>query len=101
MALRRRDPTYPRKGSFMTDWTDGYRVDIDYTHGYYAELNPLHMQFAMLLAGLTPPEVDTACELGFGQGVSLNIHAAASGVAWYGTDFNPAQTAFAQELAQA
>jgi len=85
----------------MTDWTDGYRVDIDYTHGYYAELNPLHMQFAMLLAGLTPPEVDTACELGFGQGVSLNIHAAASGVAWYGTDFNPAQTAFAQELAQA
>lgn len=31
--------------------------------------------------------------------MSVNIHAAASGGIWYGSDFNPAQAAFAQELA--
>lgn len=85
----------------MTDWTAGYRVDVDYTHGYYAELNPLTMQLSMLLAGLRPPEVSVACDLGYGQGVSLNVHAAASQVAWHGTDFNPAHTATARSLAAA
>lgn len=47
-----------------------------------------------------PPEVGSACELGFGQGMSANLHAAASVVQWSGTDFNPAQAAFAQELAR-
>jgi len=42
--------------------------------------------------------VQTACELGFGQGVSTNYHAASSEVSWYGTDFNPAQASFAKEL---
>lgn len=41
-----------------------------------------------------------ACELGFGQGVSVNVHAAASSVRWWGTDFNPAQAGYAQELAR-
>jgi hypothetical protein len=41
----------------------------------------------------------TACELGFGQGLSANIHAAATITTWHGTDFNPAQACFAQELA--
>lgn len=43
-----------------------------------------------------PPEVGSACELGFGQGMSANLHAAASVVQWSGTDFNPAQAAFAR-----
>ena len=51
--------------------------------------------------GLAFPEVRTACELGFGQGLSTNIHAAASLVEWHGTDFNPAEAAFAQETAVA
>lgn len=44
--------------------------------------------------------METHCELGFGQGVSINIHAAATGshAKWYGTDFNAAQAGFAQEL---
>jgi len=50
---------------------------------------------------VSPPKVATACELGFGQGVSVNMHAAASTAQWWGTDFNPAQAGFAQELAQA
>ena len=84
----------------MTDWTAGYVTDITYTYGYYTELNPLRVRLAFLNAGLFPPEVGTACELGFGQGMSINLHAAASAVHWTGTDFNPAQAGFAQELAR-
>ena len=84
----------------MTDWTDGYVADITYTHGYYPELNPLRMRLALLYAGIRPPTVNAACELGFGQGISINLHAATSATQWYGTDFNPAQAGFAQELAQ-
>lgn len=84
----------------MSDWTAGYVADIGYTFGYYAELNPLRLRLAFLNAGLVPPEVGSACELGFGQGMSANLHAAASVVQWAGTDFNPAQAGFAQELAR-
>jgi hypothetical protein len=84
----------------MSDWTSGYVADIGYTFGYYSELNPLRSTLAFLGAGLVPPSAGTNhCELGFGQGVSINIHAAASGANWYGTDFNPSQAAFAQSLA--
>lgn len=85
----------------MADWSDGYVTEITYTHGYYHELNPLRARWALLLKGWAPPDVREACELGFGQGLSVNIHAAASTVAWWGTDFNPAQVAHAQRLAQA
>ena len=83
------------------DWTAGYVAEIGYTYGYYQELNPLRMQMALRNAGFVAPEVGTACELGFGQGLSINLHAAASPVEWWGTDFNPAQAGFARELAQA
>jgi SAM-dependent methyltransferase len=85
----------------MTDWTQGYVTDIGYTHGYYSELNPQRIKLAFLNQGLAFPEIGTACELGFGQGLSVNIHAAASAVQWYGTDFNPSQAVFAQDLATA
>ncbi len=84
----------------MTDWTAGYVADIGYTYGYYTELNPLRVRLAFLNAGLIPPELGTACELGFGQGMSANLHAAASVTHWSGTDFNPSQAGFAQELAR-
>ncbi len=84
----------------MTDWTDGYVADIDYTFGYYTELNPLRLRLAFLNMGLHFPEVGTACELGFGQGMTVNLHAAASVVKWFGTDFNPAHTQFAQQLTE-
>ncbi len=83
----------------MSTWTAGYVADIGYTYGYYRELNPLRMKLAFLNTGLVFPECGTACELGFGQGMSANIHAAASVTKWYGTDFNPSQAAFARELA--
>lgn len=85
----------------MTDWTAGYVADIGYTFGYYTELNPLRVKLAFLSQGLVVPEMGTACELGFGQGLSANLHAAASVTQWHGTDFNPSQAGFAQELAAA
>lgn len=82
----------------MTDWTSGYVADINYTYGYYSELNPNRLKLSFLNAGIVFPEIKTACELGFGQGLSANIHAAASTVQFFGTDFNPAQAGFAREL---
>lgn len=90
-----------KEESFMTDWTAGYVADIGYTFGYYSELNPLRIKLAFFNQGLMCPEIGTACELGFGQGLSANMHAAASVCSWHGTDFNPAQAGFAQELASA
>lgn len=55
----------------------------------------------MLNKGLVVPRFTTACELGFGQGMSVNIHAAATSTHWSGTDFNPSQAGFAQDLALA
>jgi hypothetical protein len=83
----------------MSDWTAGYVADIGYTYGYYTELNPQRVKLAFLNQGLVFPEVGTACELGFGQGLSANMHAAASVTQWHGTDFNPAQAGYAQALA--
>jgi len=85
----------------MSEWTAGYVADIGYTFGYYPELNPLRIKLAFLSQGLAFPEVGSACELGFGQGLSTNMHATASVTQWHGTDFNPSQAAFAQELAAA
>lgn len=82
----------------MANWSEGYVSDIDYTYGYYAELNPHNVKIPFLMAGLEAPKFATACELGFGQGMSINAHAAASNIEWYGTDFNPSQASFAQEL---
>ncbi len=83
----------------MSEWSAGYMADIDYTYGYYTELNPLRARMALLQAGLHAPVIGHACELGFGQGVTVNLHAAASSTRWAGTDFNPAHASFAQALA--
>ncbi|HEX5454451.1 MAG TPA: class I SAM-dependent methyltransferase [Stellaceae bacterium] len=85
----------------MSDWTDGYIPGVDYVFGYYGELSPLRLAIPFLNVGLAPPPVATACELGYGQGLSINAHAAASDARWWGTDFNPAHAAFARELAEA
>ena len=85
----------------MNEWTAGYVADIEYTFGYYSELNPLRVKLAFLNQGLVYPKFERACELGYGRGLSINVHAAASPTQWYGTDFNPSQAAVAIELANA
>ena len=93
------------KGQRM-NWTSGYVAEIDYTYGYYRELQPGLIDYALLLAGqkpirtLTESEPLHYLELGYGQGLSLNIHAAASTGRFWGTDFNPSQAAGAAEMAQ-
>ena len=84
-------------------WSDGYFTELTYTHGYYPELNPATLRLACLCHGVDPHlgEAPTYLELGFGQGVSINIHAAASAGSYWGTDFNPAQTASARKMATA
>jgi SAM-dependent methyltransferase len=87
------------------NWTQGYVADIGYTYGYYHELNPLRSRLALLNASLAPPPLLpggwVGCELGFGQGVSVNIHGAATGAQWWANDFNPSQVLHAQGLARA
>jgi hypothetical protein len=85
----------------MGHWTDGYVTGLDYTYEHHPDLNPARVPLTFIHAGLVPPVIKTACELGFGQGMSANLHAAGSTVEWYGTDFNPAHAAFAQEMAAA
>lgn len=85
----------------MNEWTNGYVSDLNYTYGYYPELNPLQAQLKLLFAGIKPPQIKNACELGFGQGISLLSNCAASEINWYGTDFNPDQASFAIEGAVA
>ena len=86
----------------MNDWSDGYVTQVDYTYGFYKEMTPVAMRFALLAAGLESPVLDrfNYCELGFGQGAGLNLMAAANpqGQFW-GTDFNPAHAAGAEQMA--
>src|SRR4051812_30816782 len=83
------------------DWTSGYVSEIDYTHGYYVELNPSRLRLACLSAGVAPPPAGPLryLELGYGQGLSVNIHAAGCAGEFWGTDFNPTQAAHARSLA--
>lgn len=85
----------------MTHPTSGYVEDIAYTFGYCDELNPLRARLPLLQAGFAAPVMGTACELGFGHGVSANLHAAGSATRWFGTDFNASHARFAQDLAAA
>ena len=81
------------------DWTSGYVTEIGYQWGYFPELNPLRAKIALLCAGIACPEISTACELGFGQGLSLNLHAAGGEIEWHGNDFNPSHAVAAREMA--
>lgn len=83
-------------------WTAGYVSDVAYTAGYFNEMNPMRLPLALLNAGYAPPKIQNACELGFGQGVSVAMHAAAQpGVKWFGDDFNPSHAAFANWMVDA
>lgn len=92
-------------GAIMADWSSGYVVDIEYTHGFYQELTPSLLGFFALLQGIQAPglgvEPLTYCELGCGQGFSTNLLAAANPhIQFYATDFNPSHAAGARALAR-
>ncbi|MBK3734743.1 methyltransferase family protein [Azospirillum brasilense] len=88
----------------MSGWSDGYNADIAYTHGAYRELAPGYLSYVCLLNGIRPPRTDRPfryCELGCGQGMTLNILAATHPQGRFtGIDFNPLHIAGARRLAE-
>ena len=83
-------------------WNEGYVTEIDYTRGYYRELSPVLQTFALLNKGFRAPTSPDLkyLELGFGHGLSLNVHAASCSGEFWGTDFNPVQVSGASEEAE-
>lgn len=83
-------------------WTAGYVTEIDYTHGYYVELSPLRMRLAALSKRISHSYGASSAylELGFGQGLSININVATNPGTYWGNDFNPAHAENAQLLAK-
>lgn len=86
-------------------WAEGYVADAEYTSNYYAELAPPHLDFAMLSAGIMPPDREGGrfryCELGCGNGMSTNILAACHPNAEFvGIDFMPTHIANSRHMAK-
>ncbi len=89
----------------MASWQDGYITDIPYTAGFFRELAPSYLHLLTLLMGVRPVPVGqrefSYCELGCGQGLGTLIAAAANPHGHFvGVDFNPAQIAKANDLAE-
>lgn len=79
-------------------WDNGYTTNVDYLSSYHIELNPLRVDLSLLYAGVLPPKIKCACELGFGQGLNIITSASTSDIKWYGNDFNPTQANHAKRL---
>ncbi len=86
-----------------TGWSEGYTTDDVYTYGFYPELAPEHLSYACVLNGVEPVALDrpfTYFELGFGQGLTVNVLAASNPHArFYANDFMPAHVVAAEQLA--
>ncbi len=50
-------------------------MDSTYIKHYLDGINLLDMHLSLLANQITPPEIENACDLGFGLGVDLNINA--------------------------
>ncbi|MBF0529186.1 MAG: methyltransferase domain-containing protein, partial [Deltaproteobacteria bacterium] len=81
-----------------------YLLDIPYTNQFYENLNPWLLNYIRAIHGYSLPSLDkgfTYCELGCGNGLSLNVLAAANPAAsFFGVDMNPEHIAAARNLAQ-
>ena len=87
----------------ITSVADGYGVQSGYNFGYYRQLSPTWLRLVALSRGVILPPSETLryFELGFGQGVSLNVHSAANSGEYWGNDYNPDHLAFAHQMAEA
>lgn len=102
-SARRYDVHFRTRYHPMSEiWSEGYFTGTNYTYGYYRETSPVYQRFCLLLRGFACGDSGPAaahCELGFGQGISVNINAASNPGQFVATDFNPAHTAHASDLA--
>ncbi|MSQ69444.1 MAG: methyltransferase domain-containing protein [Gammaproteobacteria bacterium] len=82
----------------------GYITDVAHIHQYYSHLAPVMVSYAAALNGGAPAPLGDFdyCEIGCGNGLSLNLHAAVHPDARFvGIDVNPEQIANARRLAEA
>jgi SAM-dependent methyltransferase len=86
------------------DWKDGYITEVEYVHGVYRELGPSVLNFILLLQSMEPVPLEqgfTYCDLGCGQGESVNLFAACHPEGqFHAIDFNYAHIAGARNLAR-
>lgn len=82
----------------MRDRAEGYVTELPYTLGYYPELDPLRVRETLARAGVEIAPIRRACELGFGRGLSLAIHAVAGDAEWWGNDMLPRHVEEVQTL---
>lgn len=91
-------------GTETRAWKEGYVTELEYTHGFYRELAPVHLSLCLLQSGRQGPNFDepfTYCELGCGQGFSTSLLAAvAPHGQFHGVDFNPQHAVNARQLAR-
>ncbi|MFZ3177316.1 MAG: class I SAM-dependent methyltransferase [Methylovirgula sp.] len=87
----------------MNEDFEGYSNEIDYTFGYYPWLSPAHLRLICLTQSISFPSHRPLryLELGYGNGVSLNIHAAACPGEYWGADISTSHAAFSKGLAEA
>ena len=86
--------------------TEGYVTDVTYLARFQRELTPNFIRFCLLMSGADLPERANEkpfryLELGYGQGLSLNIHAAGTPGEFWGTDFMQEHATIAQGMASA
>ena len=85
------------------DWGDGYVTERPYTAGFYRELSPMELTFALRWQGLVVPDIERPFhyfELGCGHGRTASL----LGAAWphahfYANDFNPTHVVSARDFA--
>lgn len=82
----------------MRDRAEGYVTELPYTLGYYPELDPRRVRETLACAGVEIAPILRACELGFGRGLSLAIHAVAGDAEWWGNDVLPRHVEEVQTL---
>jgi SAM-dependent methyltransferase len=86
---------------FMRREVDGYIEELPYNLDYYRAGSPEFLRLVARSRSIPfPPGPLRYLELGYGGGVSLNVHAAASPGTYWGTDINPTHIAETARLAQ-
>jgi len=88
----------------MSEWADGYVVDIPYSTGFYRELTPTWLNFTALVSGVGAPSrkafsyAELGCGLGHGTALMAATHPHGD---FWGFDFNPQQIGIATRLSTA
>jgi len=80
-------------GVFMQKVNEGYVMDLPYGAYYCSDISPSLLRMLCVLSGADFPKRENNeplryLELGYGHGISLNVHAATNSGEFWGTDFN-------------